>query len=58
MSIFNKLKEEGYELGIASRTGEIDGAKSLMNLFGWMPYFENKNIQIFPGDKKTHFQKY
>ncbi|CAD5117576.1 DgyrCDS6334 [Dimorphilus gyrociliatus] len=55
LPVLEKLGNEGYELAIASRTGEVAGAKSLMNLFGWMPYFKEQNIQIYPGDKKRHF---
>ncbi|XP_072765327.1 magnesium-dependent phosphatase 1 [Anoplolepis gracilipes] len=47
------LSEEGYELGIASRTSEIKGAKQLLDLFDWKKYF--KYIEIFPGSKVTHF---
>ncbi|KMQ96579.1 magnesium-dependent phosphatase 1-like protein [Lasius niger] len=47
------LLEEGYELGVASRTSEIKGAKQLLDLFGWKKYF--KYVEIFPGSKVTHF---
>lgn len=51
--ILKQLSEKGYELGIASRTSEISGAKQLLDLFGWKKYF--KYIEIFPGNKVTHF---
>ncbi|XP_070171293.1 magnesium-dependent phosphatase 1 [Polyergus mexicanus] len=51
--ILKLLSKEGYELGIASRTSEIKGAKQLLDLFGWNKYF--KYVEIFPGSKVTHF---
>lgn len=53
--VLKKLSEEGYELGVASRTSEIKGAKQLLDLFGWKRYF--KYVEIFPGSKVTHFSK-
>ncbi|XP_060520996.1 magnesium-dependent phosphatase 1-like [Cylas formicarius] len=53
-SVLQDLKEQGYELGIASRTGEIKGARQLIELFGWDRYFKYK--EIFPGCKVTHFR--
>ncbi|CAL1680565.1 unnamed protein product [Lasius platythorax] len=52
-NILRQLLEEGYELGVASRTSEIKGAKQLLDLFGWKKYF--KYVEIFPGSKVTHF---
>ncbi|XP_050455017.1 magnesium-dependent phosphatase 1-like [Cataglyphis hispanica] len=52
-NILKLLSEEGYELGIASRTSEIKGAKQLLDLFDWNKYF--KYVEIFPGSKVTHF---
>ncbi|EFN78343.1 magnesium-dependent phosphatase 1 isoform X2 [Harpegnathos saltator] len=51
--IIKRLYEQGYELGIASRTKEIEGAKQLLNLFGWDKYF--KYVEIYPGTKVAHF---
>lgn len=53
--ILNQLHNEGYELGVASRTGEIQGAKQLLDLFEWNKYFKYK--EIYPGCKVTHFSK-
>lgn len=53
--VLKQLSEEGYELGVASRTSEINGAMQLLDLFGWKKYF--KYIEIFPGSKVTHFSK-
>ncbi|XP_019873486.1 magnesium-dependent phosphatase 1 [Aethina tumida] len=52
--VLKKLHEEGFELGIASRTSEIRGANQLVQLFGWDKYFKYK--EIFPGSKTTHFR--
>ncbi|KYM98915.1 PREDICTED: magnesium-dependent phosphatase 1-like [Cyphomyrmex costatus] len=51
--VLKQLSEEGYELGIASRTSEIKGAKQLIGLYDWKKYF--KYIEIFPGSKVVHF---
>ncbi|ENN75585.1 hypothetical protein YQE_07928, partial [Dendroctonus ponderosae] len=51
--ILKNLQNQGYELGIASRTSEIQGAKQLLNLLGWDKYFTY--WEIFPGSKVTHF---
>lgn len=47
--------ENKIGISVASRTGEIDGAEQLLNLFGWNKYFQNK--QIYPGSKDTHFNR-
>ncbi|XP_072384535.1 magnesium-dependent phosphatase 1-like [Diabrotica undecimpunctata] len=51
--ILQKLYDEGYTLGVASRTSEIKGAKQLLQMFGWDKYFSY--LEIFPGRKTTHF---
>ncbi|CAK9797292.1 Magnesium-dependent phosphatase 1 [Anthophora quadrimaculata] len=53
--VLKHLSEEGYELGVASRTSEIQGAKQLLHLFNWDRYFKYK--EIYPGSKVTHFSK-
>ena len=53
--VLEQLKSEGYLIAIASRTGEVRGAESLINLFGWSPHIDFK--QIYPGCKITHFKK-
>ncbi|XP_015126383.1 magnesium-dependent phosphatase 1 [Diachasma alloeum] len=53
--VLKKLHDEGYELGVASRTSEIKGAFQLLNLFGWEKYFKYK--EIYPGCKVSHFNK-
>eukprot|EP00980_Cylindrotheca_fusiformis_P007395 scaffold1525_cov142-Cylindrotheca_fusiformis.AAC.195 len=50
-----KLQEQGVQFAVASRTKSVEWAHSLMGQFGLkevMCY-----IEIFPGDKKQHFQK-
>lgn len=53
--VLDKLQRDGYELGVASRTGEIDGANQLLELFEWNRYFKYK--EIYPGCKVTHFNQ-
>ncbi|XP_033221553.1 magnesium-dependent phosphatase 1-like isoform X2 [Belonocnema kinseyi] len=53
--ILKNLVDEGYEIGVASRTSEIKGANQLLNLFGWEKYIKYK--EIYPGSKTTHFAK-
>jgi magnesium-dependent phosphatase 1 len=52
--VLEELKGEGYLIGIASRTGEVRGAESLLNLFGWNAFIDCK--QIYPGCKLKHFK--
>lgn len=54
-SVLKKLNDEDYEMGVASRTGEIDGAYELLDMLGWDKYFKYK--EIYPGSKVTHFNK-
>lgn len=53
--VLERLTDEGYELGIASRTSEISGANQLLKLFNWEKYFKYK--EIYPGCKVAHFSK-
>lgn len=54
-SVLKKLTREGYDLGVASRTSEIEGAYQLLDVLGWDEYFKYK--EIYPGSKVTHFNK-
>ncbi|XP_023243275.1 magnesium-dependent phosphatase 1-like isoform X2 [Centruroides sculpturatus] len=54
--ILEKLKSEGYSLGIASRTEWPEGAKQLLKLLDWEKYFEFP--EIYPGRKTTHFKRF
>ena len=53
--ILKSLRENGIVLGVASRTPEIEGDKSLVETLGWNKYFSYK--EIYPGSKVTHFDK-
>ncbi|XP_025202476.1 magnesium-dependent phosphatase 1-like [Melanaphis sacchari] len=53
--ILKFLQDKNIGISVASRTGEIDGAEQLIQLFGWDKYFQNK--QIYPGSKVTHINK-
>ncbi|XP_048515281.1 magnesium-dependent phosphatase 1-like isoform X2 [Athalia rosae] len=53
--VLKELYDQGYQLGVASRTSEIKGANELLRLFGWDKYFKYK--EIYPGCKVTHFSK-
>ncbi|KAF4519076.1 hypothetical protein B566_EDAN001668 [Ephemera danica] len=55
-ALLERLQSEGYELAVASRTGEIRGAEQLLELFDWNRFFTYK--EIYPGCKKTHFSKF
>lgn len=53
--VLKYLQENNISISVASRTGEIDGAEQLIQLFGWSKYFQNK--QIYPGSKDTHINR-
>ena len=53
--VLDSLHKEGYEMGIASRIGGVDGANQLIELFDWNKYFKYK--QIYRGCKITHFEQ-
>lgn len=54
-AVLEDLYSSGYQLAIASRTGEVKGANQLIQLFGWENYFAFK--EIYPGCKIEHFNK-
>ncbi|XP_035221580.1 magnesium-dependent phosphatase 1-like [Stegodyphus dumicola] len=53
--VLEKLKQEGYILGVASRTDWPEGARKLLKLFDWNKYFTY--TEIYPGRKTTHFRR-
>jgi len=54
--VLEYLSKENIPMAIASRTGEIDGANQLLNLFDWNKYFKYK--EIYPGCKINHFNEF
>lgn len=54
--ILQRLSVLGYKIGIASRTGSIKDANSLVKLFNWEQYIDHK--EIYPGCKVQHFKKF
>jgi len=54
-AVLEDLYSSGFQLAVASRTGEVEGANELIKLFGWEKYFAVK--EIYPGCKIEHFTK-
>lgn len=55
-NILQKLSALGYEIGIASRTGSIEAARDLIDLFGWRKYINY--CEIYPSCKVVHFTQF
>lgn len=49
------LRNNGYNLAVASRIEDISGAYQLLQLFGIMQYFQYK--EIYSGTKTVHFNQ-
>ncbi|XP_062994870.1 magnesium-dependent phosphatase 1 [Elgaria multicarinata webbii] len=54
-AVLERLHSEGIPMAAASRTGEIQGATQLLDLFNMNRYF--RYTEIYPGSKVTHFQR-
>jgi len=54
-AILRKLHEDGFQLGIASRTSAPQAAGDLTRLLNWDQFFHYR--QVYPGCKITHFKK-
>ena len=56
VKILQHLKVENYQIAVASRTGCISEAESLLHLFDLNHFFSMK--QIYPGSKISHFSHF
>ncbi|XP_074090904.1 magnesium-dependent phosphatase 1 [Macrotis lagotis] len=54
-AVLERLRGLGMPVAAASRTGEIQGANQLLELFDLTKYFSHK--EIYPGCKVTHFER-
>ncbi|XP_037359036.1 magnesium-dependent phosphatase 1 isoform X1 [Talpa occidentalis] len=53
--ILERLRDLGVLVAAASRTGEIEGATQLLELFDLGRHFVHQ--EIYPGSKVTHFER-
>ncbi|KAL6076019.1 hypothetical protein STEG23_007626 [Scotinomys teguina] len=53
--VLERLQSLGVPVAAASRTGEIEGANQLLELFDLVKYFVHR--EIYPGSKVAHFER-
>ncbi|GAB1298907.1 Magnesium-dependent phosphatase 1 [Apodemus speciosus] len=54
--VLGRLRSLGVPVAAASRTGEVQGANQLLELFDLGKHFTHR--EIYPGSKATHFERY
>lgn len=54
-AVLERFRGLGVPIAAASRTGEIEGANQLLELFDLVRYFVHQ--EIYPGSKVTHFER-